>query len=544
MFYRLTNFVLVVAILFAGYQLSYGENLKCTLDYKTYYNWGSIYSCNVNSLDNGNNDKVMTGFVGSVSNGNYVKMIHVSGTTAKYIPANIGKLFKLTSFYFGSSQLRAIKSEDFAGMENIERLELGRNILTLIPADAFSTLPKLRYLSMYRNRIQELPVGIFSKNVNLKELWLSKNQIKFIASGVFDGLTQINDLEINDNDCVSKKYTGITEVRKDMKNICKEPLTTSAQYLIDEISQLRKELLQANDANTQEANEKLSNCEKDQQELLNKNKILIKQSTSFNIVCEFKQSYEEYCCVTQDLVINQKYLELNEVIGQHLELKSNDHLTDLIVSTTSMLYLSNNIFKTFPALQTIKIYNSMLRQLSKGDFKSATKINFFLAQGNEMKTLDPNIFEGAEEHLTNIQLESNRIENISIETFNGLNQLKVLSLKSNWISELQLGTFKDAVLLETLILTANKIKFLDGKLIQFNTQLKNLAIDQNELLDIGADFLNYAVNLTYYNFNENTCIVENTDKLLVNELIFVIKHCCKKHDYVLDIYNCGHLNKN
>lgn len=523
MFYRLINYALVVAILFTGYQLSYGEDLKCTLDYKTYHTWGSIYSCNVNSLDNGKNDMVMTGFVGSVKNSYLVKMVHVSATRAQYIPANIGKLFNLTSFYFGNSMLNTIKSEDFAGMEQLERLELGWNLLTFVPTDAFTTLPKLRYLSFYRNRIQELSVGVFSKNVNLRELWLSKNQIKFIASGVFDGLTQISELAIDDNDCVSKTYKGIAAIKQEMKTKCKQPLITSSQYLIDEISQLRKELLQAKDAK-----EKNSNCEKDQ------------QSKSFNIVCKFKQTYEEYCCVTQDLVINQRYLELNEVIGQHLELKSNDHLTNLIVANTSMLYLSNNIFQTFPALQTIKIYNSMLRQLSKGDFKSATRINFFLAQGNEMKSLDPNIFEGAEEHLTNIQLESNRIENISIETFHGLKQLKMLSLKSNWISELQLGTFKDAVMLETLILTANKIKFLDGKLIQFSTQLMNLAINQNELLDIGADFLDYAVNLTYYNFNENTCIVDNTDKLLVNELIFVIKHCCKKHDYALDMYNCGH----
>ena len=95
-------------------------------------------------------------------------------------------------------------------------------------------------------------------------------------------------------------------------------------------------------------------------------------------------------------------------------------------------------------------------------------------------------------------------------------------------------------MLETLILTGNKIKTLYGKVLEFNTGLMTFAIDHNELREVGEDILDYSLILKDVNLEGNHCIDESTNERTRNELIFVIKHCCKNQADALNIYNCGH----
>lgn len=234
--YSLIKYVFVAVILFAGSQMSDGEKLKCTFKHESYWSWGSQYTCKVTDLVNENNDKCMTGFIEENSvclNTNDVKMIHISGTNAKYIPSNLGDLFDLTCLYIGNSQLLAIKTEDFNGMENLKRLELGWNQLTKVPADAFAKLPKLEYLSLFVNHIEMLDASIFSNNGNLKEVWLTHNRLKFLGNGMFNGLTKLEKMDLGNNYCVSKTYTDLSNLQYDMGVMCNESPATTANDLTD-----------------------------------------------------------------------------------------------------------------------------------------------------------------------------------------------------------------------------------------------------------------------------------------------------------------------
>ncbi|CAO1343185.1 unnamed protein product [Diamesa hyperborea] len=267
----------------------------------------------------------------------------------------------------------------------------------------------------------------------------------------------------------------------------------------------------------------------------------------FNLTCEYKKYNDEYVCETRDLTIDRKGMKLNKVIGIHRRFKINRDVTELVIVKSSMSYLSDDIFKPFNALQTLIIHNGQLKQLTKGDFNSASKLTVLKVNGNNIESLGDDVFEGAEEHLTEIVMTSNKIEKLSSGTFHGLNQLKVLSLKDNLITELQLGTFKDVVMLEILILTGNKIKFLHGKMLEFNRRLMTLAVDHNKLREVGEEILNYSVMLKDISLEGNDCIDENTtidddstDGRTRNELIFVIKNCCNNLAKALNGYNCGH----
>ena len=81
-----------------------------------------------------------------------------------------------------------------------------------------------------------------------------------------------------------------------------------------------------------------------------------------------------------------------------------------------------------------------LKQLSKGDFDSAFNLTVLVVNGNDIDSLDDDVFHGAEEELTYIDLNSNKLEKLSSGTFHGLKQLKFLSMKDNLITELQMDT--------------------------------------------------------------------------------------------------------
>ena len=298
------------------------------------------------------------------------------------------------------------------------------------------------------------------------------------------------------------------------------------------------------------ANNKLRSIEANQQNLedqlsvannkLRTNEANRQNTGKFNITCQFEKSNGEYSCLTHDLVLKDKEMKLNEVIGSHVWSKSNMDVTQLMMSNSSMLYWPNDIFKTFPAIKILMIYNAELTQLSKGDFNSAGNLRTIEVHGNTIRVLDNHVFEGAEQ-LTQIEMESNQIERISVNTFKGLNRLKLLSLKNNLITEIQPGSFNDLINLKTLILSTNKLKSLDGKLLQFNYKLITLVVDNNNLDDIGEDILKYSTEFTTVDFSDNKCIDEKTKwKEDIQDLVYEIKIRCNykgKNDYLSSVTN-------
>ena len=210
-----------------GFHLSHCEKLICEFEDVGYVQ--TYYSCIVKSMDNSNNKITITEHTGvhkANKNDNDVKGIYMNDVNPKYIPANLGSLFKLTSLEMQRSNLIEIKSKDFEGMQNLENLILLKNGLTSVPMDAFVTLPNLRIIFLSYNEIEELPNGIFSNNPNLEHIHLYKNNIKFLGSGLFNGLMKLNKVDLRVNYCVSEQFEGTSEImqlKNDIKMNCFNP---------------------------------------------------------------------------------------------------------------------------------------------------------------------------------------------------------------------------------------------------------------------------------------------------------------------------------
>ena len=494
-----------------------------------------MYTCYVSFLENPYNYVRINEFTGDHlfrKNDYDVKAIWIENTNNKYIPAGLGSLFTLVAFAVEKTQLVEIKSNDFRGMQNLEVLVLASNQLSFIPSNAFETLSMLKYLNLRLNQIKEIPNGLFSNNLNLEGIYLYQNQIKYIGSELFNGLTQLDHVSLAGNVCINKRYsrrTEIAQLKKDIKEDCYNAFSTAA------IPTLQNPLIV-----DQKLEEKIKILEEEISRLKNERfmcRANHQESMKFNLPCEFEKIKNDYSCKSLGLLINHKDMSVNEVTGSHLPHKSNVDVIQLLISSSSVSFWSNDIFKSFPALETLMIYTAKLKGLSIGDFHFATNLKFFNAEGNEIRSLDNNVFEGAA-NLTKIELETNQIEKIYINTFNGLTKLQLLSLKNNLITELLLGTFTNLINLKTLVLSNNLLKSRDGKLFQFNVNLILLAVDKNKLEVIGEEILNYSTELKDVDFSNNKCINDSSDIVDLKNVIYGIKtHCSNKGncDYLTSV---------
>ena len=194
--------VILLMILCGGIHSIYGETLPCLFKTYNYFTSTSLYSCFVNSFDNRNDNKVITGFNGMHMANKYdtdVIQIYIHDTNTKFIPANLGFLINLQTLCLETSQLIEIRSKDFHGMQNLEYLSLNNNKLTSLPSDVLSSLTKLKHIS------------------------IEHNQIKYIGYGLIDQFKNMHYVDLRSNNCINKNYSGssaIIQLIEDVKENC------------------------------------------------------------------------------------------------------------------------------------------------------------------------------------------------------------------------------------------------------------------------------------------------------------------------------------
>lgn len=204
-----------MSIVLIGFQLCCGEELKCYFKHHSYDLVGSLYSCEVTSLEIIFKNMNLSSPIGvhmANNNDSNVKAISIYGTNTKFIPVNLGSFYNLSALRLDNNQLIEIKSTDFNGMQDLESLRLMNNQLKSLPVEVFSRLPKLRYIDLDGNQIQSITNDLFNNNLNLETIDFRNNKIKFIGSGLFDLLGKLKKVHLQNNICVEKLYEGASEI--------------------------------------------------------------------------------------------------------------------------------------------------------------------------------------------------------------------------------------------------------------------------------------------------------------------------------------------
>ncbi len=116
-----------------------------------------------------------------------------------------------------SRGIASLRSGDFAGLPNLELLNLSYNQLTALPPDIFAGLGSLKRVQLLFNNLTALPPDIFAGLGNLRSLWLHYNELTALPPEIFTGLPQLYFVNLTENELTALPpgiFAGMTQLRE------------------------------------------------------------------------------------------------------------------------------------------------------------------------------------------------------------------------------------------------------------------------------------------------------------------------------------------
>jgi Leucine-rich repeat (LRR) protein len=130
--------------------------------------------------------------------------------THQGMPQNVRESFpglmevtkKLTKLYISGNKMK-ITADLFAGVDNLEMINLSEGEIAEVDNRAFYTTSKLKKLNLSGNKLKNLPTEMFPQKNVLKDLDLSNNQIDRLNRNTFKNLQQLKKLDLRNNKLTS-----------------------------------------------------------------------------------------------------------------------------------------------------------------------------------------------------------------------------------------------------------------------------------------------------------------------------------------------------
>lgn len=124
---------------------------------------------------------------------------------------------------------------------------------------------------------------------------------------------------------------------------------------------------------------------------------------------------------------NGRVLSIN---GKHIEDKSNDDVHSIVFSIPTLTYFPRYLCKFFPNLESISIVAGGLKKLTKYDLIGCEGIEKLIVIGNNIKSLDGDVFDYAP-NIETLSLFLNEIEMIDEKIFDKMKSLRFVNLRAN-----------------------------------------------------------------------------------------------------------------
>ncbi|KAG7251504.1 hypothetical protein CRUP_000648 [Coryphaenoides rupestris] len=101
--------------------------------------------------------------------------------------------------YIFQNGINTLEQDNFAGLGQLEMLDLSQNELTQVPNSVFEPLSELKNLDLSSNHITNISKGSFYGLYQLERLYLYSNRIQIIQSDAFEGLGMLLELKLQKN---------------------------------------------------------------------------------------------------------------------------------------------------------------------------------------------------------------------------------------------------------------------------------------------------------------------------------------------------------
>jgi insulin-like growth factor-binding protein complex acid labile subunit len=161
-------------------------------------------------------------------------------------------------------------------------------------------------------------------------------------------------------------------------------------------------------------------------------------------------------------------------------------LKKLSLSQNEILLIESDSFSTGSYethLLELFLSENKLNKIQSKTFQGLLKLQVLLVDTNQIDEIEVNSFENLND-LRHLNFQSNMLRNIKYGSFNGLLKLQTLYLDKNEIEDIEENSFRDLNDLRELFIQKNKIKFVKNEIFFDKKELEILHLYQNNIESI------------------------------------------------------------
>lgn len=208
----------------------------------------------------------------------------------------------------------------------------------------------------------------------------------------------------------------------------------------------------------------------------------------------------------------------------NVTINGNMNINVLYIFNYEVYKLPKEIFRKFINLKHLIVNGNHMRILEEDTFEGADNLEVLRLSNNDLTELESYVFR-VMRNLKTLDLGRNKIESIEPDAFKGLKNLERLYLSDNSLKAIRSGTFFPLRKLISLSLENNQISQLDDNVFMENSAVRSLGLSNNTFKDLQNEIFHHFDNLTDLSISDvrinslnlngtktiQTLVIRNTD---------------------------------
>jgi Leucine-rich repeat (LRR) protein len=179
-------------------------------------------------------------------------------------------------------------------------------------------------------------------------------------------------------------------------------------------------------------------------------------------------------------------------------------LSELYLNRNSIEIIQQNSFAGLN-LKKLELMGNKIQALNQNSFSLLTNLLYLNLGSNEINQLNVQSFNGLG-NLRELKLNFNRIKLVQNGLFGNLSMLEKLWLQSNDINKLDSNCFSSLANLKDLDISSNRLNYIQNGPFQALTLLEILRINENDIASIENESFDSLVNLSLLSMDSNKLI--------------------------------------
>ncbi|XP_074033247.1 uncharacterized protein [Leptinotarsa decemlineata] len=460
-----------------------------------------------------------------------LEFLNLKDNNILLIPASaLGRLPRLSSLQLDYNRVAALSADILRSVaDKVTKLIISKNIVRELPPASFQYFQQLQTLDLSRNLLNSLNAEAFTGLENtLIELDLSQNRITNLAGAPL-ALLKIEKLDLSDNHLteISANAFSMVPTLQHLNLSRNIHLGNIPVTLLHKLQELR--ILDMTQGGVKSLPAEFFRMSKSIQEIyLAHNRIQDLGEgvfSNFANISSIDLSYNNITSIKPGAFVNVMNMKKLILRGNQLSsfkgefFNTGTSLEVIDISENQLSYLFPSSFRIHPRLKKIIAYNNKFNFFPAELIAHLQFLEYVDLSQNQLKTLEELDFARLP-RLRTLLIANNQLESVSDMAFHNSSQLQVLDLSGNKLDRLGDRTFEGLVRLELLNLERNALADLPENIFERVRlqMLENINLARN-LFEIAPlkslqrqFFFVSSVDLSYNKIRE----IPTDDSIMVN----------------------------